>query len=32
MQVYKLGAPIEYRGEILGYEEKLVGSAINYWV
>ena len=28
MEVYKLGAPIEYRGEILGYEEKLVGSAI----
>ena len=28
MEVYKLGAPIQYRGEILGYEEKLVGRAI----
>ena len=32
MEVYKIGAPIEYRGEILGYEEERVGNAVvtNY--
>lgn len=32
MEVYKVGAPIEYRGEILGYEEEKVGTAVvtNY--
>lgn len=28
LEVYKVGAPIEYRGEILGYDEKLVGSGV----
>ena len=28
MEVYRVGAPIEYRGEILGYEEEKVGTAV----
>lgn len=28
MEVYKQGAPIEYRGEVLGYEETLVGTGV----
>lgn len=27
VNVYKQGAPVEYRGELLGYEETLVGTA-----